>query len=136
MTGEPRIVERDGERCLVDDAGEEQVLRPKNNSQNRIYHAADLDAFEAGEIRPACRVSAHKPDGAWRLCRQAALDGIWRPCTFHPCWGGAESNAPRGGEDAPPAQESTLAAKLRSMSAEEYDREGIDVSQYTGGRDE
>lgn len=95
IVGEPRIVERDGERLLVDDEGQELVVRLDTYSQCRIYHAADLDAFADGEIRPPCRICGCKPAGAWTLWQERALADNWSQCSFGPCFGGSASNAPR-----------------------------------------
>lgn len=87
MSEEYVIEERDGERMLVDDAGEEQVCR-RDTGRNpcRIYHRIDLTAFADGDIRPACRCPRYA-DGNWLIKPRITLTGVWSGCEYQACFG-------------------------------------------------
>lgn len=129
IVGEPRVVEHDGERLLVDENGDEVVCRRYTTNHSRIYHRVDLDAFAAGEICPPCRVCGQRDDARWELALRPALDGIWRGCRFGPCFGDGPSPVAGG------------ASVEASSTATGYDRAAIaslarsqnHASNQTGG---
>lgn len=113
ISGEPRVVERDGERVLVDGAGEELICRRETGRYiRRVYHHVDLAAFP-GAIRPACHCGRYD-DGHWILKRRSTLNETWDGCEYGRCCG----ETPRAsGRSA-----STHYRTLAEMSVEEFDQ--------------
>lgn len=84
-TPEPdRVVERDGERVVVDQDGNELVLRTKKAARNsRTFHTPDPDAAEDGNKQVLCaygRTSVRRANSTliWRTRKQ--IEGTWSHC--------------------------------------------------------
>jgi hypothetical protein len=113
IAGEPRVVEREGERVLVDGNGDRLVCRLDQGraEKRRIYHRVDLDAFAGGAVTPVCYTPSE--DRTYLLRREADLTPLWRGCTRAACFGEHEW----GYQGC-----STLTTTLTEMSVEEFDQ--------------
>lgn len=112
---EPCTTRSDGSWKLVDANGAVVVCRrPGSTSDNRVYHAVDLVAFERdGTVRPACD-SQGRTTINWQLRRKSDLEPVWSGCSLIQCWGTHDNrDQQKHGE--------TLAGKLAKMTIEEFD---------------
>lgn len=120
IDGEPRIVERDGRRQLVDDAGQPLVCRRRSPYAHGRFHKIDLDRFARdGAIRPRCEHVTGGNDEQWILRHYASLDPAWDGCQYVGCYG--EQTAATG------ATGQQLATTLKDMSPEEFE---VAVAEY------
>lgn len=115
---EPSVVREDGDDVVVDEAGRELVCRVPTSraSVKKSYHRIDWGVYsETGRIEPCCQVASRESRGM-RLDRKEALSPSWSGCSYESCYG---SYNPR--EESP--EQGDLAARLESMTVEEFDRQ-------------
>lgn len=120
IAGEPQVIERDGERIVVDENGDELVCRrdtTHSSGGKRLYHRIAAYAFETtGEIVPACDHITHQ-DGVRMLLRRRDDLATWDGCSYQWCYGSYDPYDPaqkacgKGG----------MAELLEEMSVEEFD---------------
>jgi hypothetical protein len=115
IRGTPRVVERDGQRELVDDNEDLLVCRISGERRGgRIYHRVDCSAFETdGRARPACDFEGR--EATWRLKRRDDLADIYRGCTYGECFG--EFSGPHQCHQA-----QYLATRLKEMTVDEFEQ--------------
>lgn len=131
IKGAPQVSERDGTRVLMDENGDEVVVRRRTPHRQCTFHQVDIERFAEGEIRPACNAQGQRESGSWDLGRREDLDAIWDECERSGCWGGGSS------DDLSASREyQTLAGQLRAISSEEDDWDDIDLSQFTPNADD
>lgn len=116
--GEPEVIERDGQKVVVDENGDELVCRKDSGLQSgadRIYHRIDAEFYEAtGDVRPICGHEQHRAEPSWILRRRIDIESNWRGCRYQKCYGDYDFSERQktGG---------SLAWKLSSMTVDEFD---------------
>lgn len=90
----PQVIDRDGERVVVDQEGRELVVRSRSQQGNpNRYHDPDIDAAKEGRATPACD-SAHASRRGWMFRPLNHLPGY---VTCKTCENGHPTN---GGDGA------------------------------------
>ncbi len=114
IDGEPRLVERDGQRQLVDASGAELVCRRLSPYAHGCFHRVDLNQFaHDGAITPRCEHVTGGDDDKWVLSRYESLDPTWEGCQYKGCDG--KETAATGGSGP------QLATTLKNMSPQEFE---------------
>lgn len=114
IEGEPRLIERDGQRQLVDATGATLVCRRQSTYAHGCFHRVDLDQFSRnGTITPRCEHVTGGSDDKWMLSRHESLDPTWESCQYKGCDG--EETAATGSSGP------QLATTLKNMSPQEFE---------------
>lgn len=118
IRGEPHVIERDGNRVLVDENGDELVCRKKTGLQagnSRIYHRVDVDHYiDEDVVRPADLHTSRRNEPIWILRRRKTISSNWDGCSYAECYGDYDPSEDDSSGDY-------LAASLRNMSVDEFD---------------